>query len=60
MSKRLTKNYDDAESRRLWEAAEKAAANRRQLVVPEVSAQANSEEERNRQARNGSQSEDEK
>src|SRR6266850_7515310 len=33
MSKRLGKNLEDADSRRLWEAAERAAANRRKLVV---------------------------
>jgi len=38
MSKRLGKNLEDADSRRLWEAAERAAANRRKLVVPNVSA----------------------
>jgi len=30
---RLGKNLEDADSRRLWEAAERAAANRRKLVV---------------------------
>ena len=34
MSKGLGRNYEDPESRRFWESAEKAAANRRQLVVP--------------------------
>ena len=34
MSKRLGRNYDDADSRRWWEVAEKAAANRRRLIIP--------------------------
>ena len=36
MSKRLGRNYDDPDSRRWWEAAEKAAANRRKLTIPAV------------------------
>ena len=34
MSKPLGRNYEDPDSQRWWAAAEKAAANRRKLVIP--------------------------
>jgi hypothetical protein len=34
MDKRLTRNYTDPDSRRWWEAAEKAGANPPKIVVP--------------------------
>ena len=34
MSKPLGRNYEDPDSQRWWAAAEKAAANRRKLIIP--------------------------
>jgi hypothetical protein len=34
MTRRLGRNNDDADSRHWWETAERAAANRRELVIP--------------------------
>lgn len=36
MDKRLTRNYSDPDSRRWWEAAEKAGANPPKIVVPSL------------------------
>lgn len=38
MAKRLTRNYSDPDSRRWWEAAEKAGANPPKIVVPSLNA----------------------
>ena len=58
MSKRLARNYDDINSKRLWEAAEKAAANRRKLVVPEISIEAKGDQAADTKPANASQAGD--
>jgi len=35
-NKKLGRNLDDPESRRFWEAAERAASHRRILVIPDT------------------------
>ena len=57
MSKRLARNYDDINSKRLWEAAEKAAANRRRLIVPEASIEAKGDQTADTEPANASQAE---